>query len=112
MTPSNPTRETLPLPTALSEQKCKVKGCKEPVVGSSTTGEGHVCNLHNVREWGRALANPKNPRGDRELGQALLADARDLQAGLDDAQARLKAVADEGLGLDQLTIDEALGRAA
>lgn len=84
------TLETPPLPTALSGQNCKVKRCKEPVVGSSTTGEGHVCNLHNIREWGRALANPKNPLGDRGLGQSLLADARDLQAGLDDAQARLQ----------------------
>lgn len=112
--PSSPpnTPERPDLPTALDEQQCKVKGCKEPIVGSSTTGVGHVCNLHNIREWGRALANPKNPHGDRELGHALLADARDLQAGLDAAQARLKALADEGLGLDQLTIDEALGRAA
>jgi hypothetical protein len=65
-----------------------------------------------IREWGRALAHSKNPLGDRELGRSLLADARDLQAGLDAAQARLKALADQRLGLDQLTIDEALGRAA
>lgn len=34
---------------------CKESGCAEPIVGSSVTGEGHVCRRHNEIEWGRAL---------------------------------------------------------
>lgn len=36
---------------------CKERGCREPVVGSSITGTGHVCRRHNESEWGRALAS-------------------------------------------------------
>ena len=39
-------------------------------------------------------------------------DARNLQAALDDAQARLKATADQVQGLEQLSIYEAPERAA
>lgn len=32
---------------------CKHRGCVEPVVGHSITGEGHVCKAHNVGELAR-----------------------------------------------------------
>lgn len=50
---------------------CKVRGCPHPVVGSSTTGGGHVCRGHNEAEWGRALRKYAPP-----LSAALLADAK------------------------------------
>ena len=37
---------------------CKYR-CGQPVVGSSTTGEGHVCRSHNELEWGKALVKSK-----------------------------------------------------
>jgi hypothetical protein len=40
---------------ALATDCCKVRDCPNPVVGSSTTGEGKVCKGHNEAEWGRAL---------------------------------------------------------
>ncbi len=49
---------------------CKAKGCVQPVVGSSTTGDGHVCKGHNEQEWGRALVSH-----DARLAAALLRDA-------------------------------------
>jgi len=49
---------------------CKARGCPRPVVGSSTTGEGHVCRGHNEAEWGRALR-----KYDPPLSAALLADS-------------------------------------
>jgi len=49
---------------------------------------------------------------DQLSGRPLSADARDLQAALDAAQARLKATADQAQGSDQLSIYEAAGRAA
>jgi hypothetical protein len=46
---------------------CKVRGCGHPVVGSSTTGEGHVCRGHNEAEWGRALREYDPPLSARLL---------------------------------------------
>lgn len=52
---------------------CKARGCTQPVVGSSVTGEGHVCRLHNEREWGHALARQTNEPWLRDVGLDLLA---------------------------------------
>ena len=60
---------------ALDTVTCKERGCAEPVVGSSTTGEGHVCRRHNEAEWGRALSRSEW-RDYRELGARLLEDSR------------------------------------
>ncbi len=60
---------------ALDVATCKERGCTEPVVGSSTTGEGHVCRRHNEAEWGRALSRSEW-RDHRELGARLLGDSR------------------------------------
>lgn len=53
---------------------CKRK-CAEPVVGSSITGEGHVCKRHNEEEWGLALSR-KREGFYRRLGAQLLVDSR------------------------------------
>jgi len=37
--------------------QCKERGCVEPIVGSSITGDGHVCRRHNEIEWGKGLAS-------------------------------------------------------
>jgi hypothetical protein len=48
-----------------------------PVVGSSTTGKGHVCKGHNEAEWGEALR-----KYDPPMSRNLLRDsARSLRAG-------------------------------
>lgn len=49
---------------------CKFRGCPAPVVGSSTTGQGHVCKGHNELEWGRALR-----KYDPPLSRNLLRDS-------------------------------------
>jgi hypothetical protein len=49
---------------------CKYRNCPRPVVGSSTTGRGHVCKGHNEFEWGEALREY-----DPRLSRALLADS-------------------------------------
>jgi hypothetical protein len=54
---------------------CKEPGCTEPVVGSSITGKGHVCKVHNTREWGAALGRSRDPHY-RAVGAALVADSR------------------------------------
>ncbi len=58
----------------LDTATCKERGCTEPVVGSSTTGKGHVCRRHNEIEWGRALLRSEW-HDDRDLGARLLRDA-------------------------------------
>lgn len=61
---------------------CKERGCTRPVVGSSTTGKGHVCKGHNEAEWGRALRTYDPP-----LAAALLADSgRSLETQLEEAR--------------------------
>lgn len=58
---------------------CKVRGCVAEVVGSSITGEGHVCAVHNEREWGESLSRNREPwlrgLGRRLLSEHLAADA-------------------------------------
>lgn len=55
---SQNTIEQLALPLAPS---CHVKGCTEPVVGSSIArADGHVCRRHNELEWATALAHGKD----------------------------------------------------
>lgn len=61
--------ETLDGQAALPVECCKVRDCPHPVVGSSTTGQGHVCKGHNEREWGEALR-----KYDPPLSAALLRD--------------------------------------
>lgn len=58
---------------------CRHRGCPDPVVGHSITGEGHVCKQHNVKEWGRALARNREPYF-RDLGLQLLAAPSDGSA--------------------------------
>lgn len=65
--PNERAAEQLSLPATTC---CKVRGCPHPVVGSSTTGEGHVCKGHNEAEWGRALRTY-----DPELSVGLLRDS-------------------------------------
>lgn len=56
--------------------RCKFRGCKEPVIGHSTTWKGKVCKGHNELEWGRALKTYDPP-----LSRGLLAAAaRNLPA--------------------------------
>ena len=60
----------LAIDVAYADVSCKARGCRRPVVGSSTSGTGHVCKGHNEREWGRRLRRYNPP-----LAAALLADA-------------------------------------
>lgn len=42
-------------------RKCHVKGCAEPVVGSSlASSDAYVCKKHNELEWAKALAKGKD----------------------------------------------------
>lgn len=58
---------------SLAVASCKRRGCADPVVGHSITGEGHVCKRHNVEEWGRSLARNR-AAWLRELGLRLLGE--------------------------------------
>jgi hypothetical protein len=65
----------LALSDGLALESCKERGCTRPVVGSSTTGKGHVCKGHNEAEWGQALRTYDPP-----LSSALIrASARTLR---------------------------------
>jgi hypothetical protein len=54
--------------------RCRHRGCKRTVVGSSITGKGHVCKPHNELEWGQALKRSRDP-DHRTMAIGLLADA-------------------------------------
>lgn len=56
-------------------EACKETDCPEPTVGSSITGNGHVCKAHNVVEWGRALSRNSEPYY-RKLGAELLLETK------------------------------------
>ena len=41
--------------------RCHFRGCKEPIVGSSTAKrDGYVCKEHNALEWANALDKSKD----------------------------------------------------
>ncbi len=62
---------------ALEADCCKARNCPQPVVGSSTTGEGKVCKGHNEAEWGKALRDYDPP-----LSRGLLrASVQSLEEG-------------------------------
>lgn len=67
--PAEATHEQMALGVGPS---CKARGCTRPVVGHSTTGKGHVCVVHNEREWGNALVRS---RAYVAMGRSLLASA-------------------------------------
>ena len=56
------------------ESACKIRGCRMQVVGSSITGQGHVCRVHNNREWAMALARQSTFDDWRAFGQRWLSE--------------------------------------
>jgi hypothetical protein len=68
---------------AMSVECCRQRGCPNPVVGSSTTGKGHVCKGHNEAEWGKALRTY-----DSTLSRGLLRDSELSLSGQADERGK------------------------
>lgn len=63
--------------TSKPAPKCHFKGCKEPVVGSSSQRGKYVCDHHNDLEWATALAHGKDGYW-KKFGQRWLAELEAL----------------------------------